>query len=176
MPIIIVAFLLVVGLLILAASKPATLDVKRTTSIRAPADRVFRLVDDLHNWVRWEPQDPPTAPVKREYSGSASGKGAVCIWEGPGRAGAGRMEVLDSSPPGRIIIQVDFVRPFRAHNINEFTFEVEGDSTSVSWLWHGTNVYVLKLMSVVLDVDKLMGKHFDSALANLKQVAEAPEQ
>jgi hypothetical protein len=36
----------------------------------------------------------------------------------------------------------------------------------------GTNVFTLKLMSVFLGADRLMGKHFETGLANLKCAAE----
>jgi len=36
----------------------------------------------------------------------------------------------------------------------------------------GTNVYMMKLMSVFMNMDRVMGKHFETGLANLKTAAE----
>jgi hypothetical protein len=37
---------------------------------------------------------------------------------------------------------------------------------------HGPNLYVMKLMSVFTNMDRVMGKHFESGLENLKTVSE----
>jgi len=36
----------------------------------------------------------------------------------------------------------------------------------------GTNVYAMKVMSIFLNMDRFMGKHFEAGLANLKAAAE----
>src|ERR1041384_2065482 len=46
-------------------------------------------------------------------------------WKGNRNVGSGRMEILDA-PPERIVIKLDFISPFEAHNIAEFTFAPHG--------------------------------------------------
>ncbi len=36
----------------------------------------------------------------------------------------------------------------------------------------GTNVFITKVMSVFVNMDKLMGKHFETGLDNLRKIAE----
>jgi len=36
----------------------------------------------------------------------------------------------------------------------------------------GPNFFMMKLMSVFTNMDKMMGKHFEDGLSNLKAVAE----
>jgi hypothetical protein len=36
----------------------------------------------------------------------------------------------------------------------------------------GTNAYTMKVMSLVMNMDKMMGQHFESGLANLRAAAE----
>ena len=67
---------------------------------------------------------------------------------------------------------MDFVKPFAARNVNEFTLESAGDSTNVTWDFTGAYVYVLKVMSVFVSMDRIMGQHFETGLENLKRVAE----
>ena len=38
---------------------------------------------------------------------------------------------------------------------------------------HGTNAFMFKLMGVLINMDKLLGKDFNAGLASLKAVAEA---
>jgi hypothetical protein len=37
---------------------------------------------------------------------------------------------------------------------------------------HDANLYVTKVMSIFTNMDRVVGKHFDKGLANLKTVAE----
>ena len=70
------------------------------------------------------------------------------------------------------MIKVDFVKPFEAHNVNEFTLESVGASTLVTWKMQGTNAYFMKVMGIFVNMDKVMGKHFERGLDNLKIVCE----
>ena len=54
--------------------------------------------------------------MKKTLSGAASGKGAVYEWDGSSKVGAGRMEIVESSPPSQVKMKLDFLRPFAAHN------------------------------------------------------------
>ena len=64
------------------------------------------------------------------------------------------------------------MKPFEAHNINEFTLEPAGALTKITWTMHGTNLYIMKIMSVFVNMDSVVGKHFEGGLNNLKTVAE----
>ena len=160
------------ALLAFAATKPKTFYIQRSISIKAAPEKVFALVNDFHDWSRWAPQDKEDSSMTRTFSGAAHGKGAVSEWNSKGSAGRGRMAITESVPPTMISIKVDFVKPFEAHNINEFTFEPAGTSTKVVWTMHGTNLYFMKVMSVFVNVDSMVGKHFESGLNNLKTLAE----
>jgi carbon monoxide dehydrogenase subunit G len=170
--IIIVIAVLVAIVLVFAATKPKIFTVQRTINIKAPPDKIFELINDFHNWSGWAPQDKEDPTMRRTYGGAANGKGAVSEWVSSGSAGKGRMSIIESTPTRMISVQVDFVKPFEAHNINEFTLEPNGDSTNVTWSMHGTNLYIMKLISVFKNMDSVAGKHFESGLHNLKTVAE----
>ena len=118
--------------LILAATKPATFSVQRAISIKAPAEKIFPLINDFHQWKSWSPYENKDPAMKRSYSGAASGKGAVYGWEGNKNVGSGRMEILDASAPSKIVIKLDFFTPFEGHNTAEFTMLPQGDATAMS--------------------------------------------
>ena len=82
------------------------------------------------------------------------------------------MLITESIPNQKISITVDFVQPFAARNVNEFTLESAGDSTNVTWDFTGAYVYVLQVMTVFVSMDRIMGRHFETGLENLKRVAE----
>ena len=140
--------------------------------INAPPEKIFALINDFHNWSLWAPQDREDSTMKRTFSGSASGTGAVSNWTSKGTAGRGSMSITESTPPDSIVIQVDFLKPFRAHNVNEFSLEAGGASTKVTWTMQGANLFFMKIMSIFVNMDRVMGRHFETGLDNLKAVAE----
>ncbi|MGA9473795.1 MAG: SRPBCC family protein [Terriglobales bacterium] len=163
---------LIAAVLAIAAFRPNTFSIRRSRSIEAPPEKIFALINDLHNWNQWAPQDREDSTMKRTFSGPESGIGAISEWKSSGSAGAGRMMITESTMPRKITVKVDFVKPFEAHNVNEFTLEPSGTSTTVTWSMHGTNLFIMKLMSMVVSTDRMVGKHFETGLDNLKVAAE----
>ena len=170
--ILIVVALVIAAVLLFAATKPATLHIQRAIVINAPPERVFTLINDLHNWKDWGPDEKADKTVMYSFSGSPSGIGAASEWDSRGSAGKGQMMITESEPAKRVAVKVDFVKPFASHNLNEFTFEPAGPSTRLTWSWQGQNLYFMKVMGVFVSMDKMIGSHFDSGLQNLKAIAE----
>lgn len=170
-----VAVLLVVAvaaILIYAATKPDTLRVQRATSIKAPPDKIFALINDFNAWGAWSPYEKKDPAMKRTRSGAPIGKGAVYEWDGNKDVGKGRMEIVDTSPPSKITIKLDFEKPFEGHNIVDFTMEPKGDSTNVTWAMQGRSPYFAKVIGVFINMDRMIGQDFEVGLANLKALAE----
>ncbi len=158
--------------LILAATKPNTLRVQRAASIRAPADRIFPMINDFQIWRSWSPYEDRDPALKRTYSGAESGRGAIYAWDGNKNVGSGRMEILEASTPSKITIKLDFFKPFEGHNTAEFTMLPQGDVTNLTWTMHGPAVFMSKLMQVFMNLDHMIGRDFEVGLANLKKLAE----
>jgi carbon monoxide dehydrogenase subunit G len=170
--ILIVVVVLIAAVLVYAATMPDSFSVQRTASIKAPPEKIFPLINDLHRWGSWSPWEKMDPEMKRTYSGSAAGKGAVYAWQGNSKVGEGRMEIADTSPPSKVTIKLDFLKPFEAHNTAEFTLEPKGDSTNVTWTMYGPSAYIHKVIGVFVSMDKMIGKDFEIGLANLKSAAE----
>ena len=166
----------IVIVLILAATKPDTFSVRRATTVKAPPEKIFALINDFHRWTTWSPYENKDPAMQRSYSGASSGKGAVYAWDGNNNVGSGRMEILDSSAPSKIVIKLDFLKPFEGHNTAEFTMLPQGDTTSaatdVIWLMHGPAPFMSRLMQVFINLDTMIGKDFEIGLANLKRLTE----
>ena len=163
---------LIAAFLIYAATKPDTFRVQRAASINAPPEKIFALINDFHSWSSWSPYEKKDPTMKRTLSAATNGKGAVYAWDGNKEIGKGSMVITESSPPSKVTIKLDFVKPFEAHNIVEFTLEPKGDSTNVTWAMHGPNTYLAKVMGIFFSMDRMVGKDFETGLANLKTIAE----
>ena len=162
--------------LILAATKPDTFSVRRAATVKAPPEKIFSLINDFHQWGTWSPWENKDPAMKRSYSGAQSGKGAIYAWDGNKNVGSGRMEILDASQPSKIVIKLDFFKPFEAHNTAEFTMLPQGDAsnaaTDIDWQMHGPAPFMSKVMQVFMNVDRMVGKDFEIGLANLKRLTE----
>ncbi len=157
--------------LALAASKPDTLSVQRSIGIKAPAEKIFPLIDDFHRWRSWSPYEEKDPAMQRTYSGASAGKGAVYEWNGNRNVGSGRMEILDTAA-SKTVIKLDFFTPFEGHNTAEFTTLARGDATTLTWTMRGPSPFMSKVMQVFMNMDTMIGKDFETGLSNLKDLAE----
>ena len=164
--------IMVTIILIIASTKPDTFRVERATVIAAPAEKIFPLINDLHQWVAWSPWEKLDPALKREYSGNPSGKGASYAWAGNNKVGAGRMTITTSLPAARVAMDLHFIKPFEAHNTTEFVLTPTDGGTQVIWRMEGPNPFMAKVMQVFFSADLMVGKDFEAGLANLKRVAE----
>lgn len=160
------------AVLVIAATRPDTFRVERSASIKAPPEKVFALINDFPSWRSWSPWESLDPNMRRTVGAVSQGKGAVYEWDGNNDVGKGRMEIVESNPPSNVGIQLDFLRPFEAHNKAEFTLVPEGDATKVTWAMHGPMPFVSKVMSLFFSMDRMIGKDFEAGLAKMKSVAE----
>jgi hypothetical protein len=171
--IVIAVVVLIAAVLILAARRPDSFRVERATSIGAPPDRIFPLINDFKHWSSWSPYEKKDPAMKRTFAGEHSGKGAVYEWDGNAQVGKGRIEIIAASAPSRLTIKLDMIKPMKGHNIVDFTLEPRGAATQLTWAMRGTcSCFMGKLMGLLLNTDKMIGKDFEVGLANLKALAE----
>lgn len=170
-----IAILIVVvicAILILASLKPDTFRVERSAIIHASPDKVFPNLNDFRNWKSWSAWDKKDLNMKTTYSGAPSGKGAVYEWSGDRNVGSGKLEIIESVAPSRLVIQLDFITPFEGHNQAIFTLLPEAEGTKVVWVMDGPMAFVPRIFSIFISMDKMIGKDFEDSLESLKAVAE----
>src|SRR4051812_31127190 len=170
--IVIILAVAIAAILILASTKPDTFSIERSAVINAPAERIFSVLNDFHQWGGWSPWENKDPDMKRTYGGPERGRGAVYGWEGDKNVGTGRMEILEANTPSKLVIKLDFFKPFEAHNTAEFTMLPQGNVTNVHWVMHGPATFMSKVMTVFVNFDKMVGKDFEQGLANLKKLTE----
>ena len=158
--------------LIAASAKPDTFRVQRAAVIAASPERIFPLIADFHQWAGWSPWEHRDSAMKRIFEGPQSGVGAIYAWDGNRNVGAGRMEIIEATP-SRIVIKLDFIKPFEGHNIAEFTLQPLTPSTEIVWTMHGPAPFLSKIIQLVMNMDQMIGKDFEAGLAGLKRLAEA---
>ena len=163
----------VAGLVVVVALRPSEYRVARRTTIAAPAAAVFAQVNDFHNWGAWNPWAKIDPAMKQSYEGAPAGIGAVYTWAGNKEVGEGRMTLVESRPNELIRIKLEFLKPFAATSLAEFTFQPEADRTAVTWSMTGDVNFVAKVVHLFMDMDKMIGGNFEKGLADMKSVVEA---
>ena len=162
----------VAAILIYASTKPDSFRVERSAAMNVPPEKIFPYIEGLKRWTEWSPYEGRDPAMKRAYSGAESGKGAVYEWDGNDDVGKGRMEIVDSTPPHRVVIKLDFLKPFEGHNMAELTVEPKGGQTIVTWAMYGPSTFMTKLIGTFVDMDDMIGRDFAAGLAKLKAVVE----
>jgi uncharacterized protein YndB with AHSA1/START domain len=168
----IVIAVLIAGFLLYAATRPDTFRVERAVSIKAPPEKLFALINDLKGWAGWSPWEKKDPAMKRTFGTVTRGKGATYGWDGNKDVGQGSMEIIESIPSSKIGIKLDFLKPFEAHNLVQFTLTPKGETTEVTWAMQGPVPYFAKIIHIFFDMDSMVGKDFEAGLANLKSAAE----
>ncbi len=158
---------------VMASMQPAEFKVVRDATYTAAPETVFEQVNNFHKWEAWSPWAKIDPAMKTTYSGPDSGAGASYAWIGNKDVGEGKMTINESHPSGHIKIDLEFIAPFAAKNVTEFTFKPEGDKTRVTWTMAGQKNFLMKAMGLFMDMDKLVGGDFEMGLAQLKPVVES---
>lgn len=170
--IVILVVVVVAAVLAYAATRPDNFRVERTTTINAPPDAIFPLINDYHGWAAWSPWEKKDPAMTRTFSGAASGTGAVYEWSGNSEVGSGRMEITESVPSSKVTLDLHFLKPIEARNTTEFTLADQGGTTTVTWAMYGPSPFISKLMGLLMSMDEMLGGDFEAGLASLKTVAE----
>lgn len=162
----------VVAVCVLASRQPDEMRVARSISIDAPAGKIFPYANDLTRWQDWSPWAHLDPAMKIAISEPATGKGAFYTWKGNRDVGAGRMEIVESAAPSKVVYALEFTEPFKAKNDVSIELAKNGAKTDVTWTMSGPMPFVSKIMCVFMDMDAMLGKDFERGLAQLKAKAE----
>lgn len=168
-----VAVVLLVGIaavLVAAANRPDSFRVVRSATVQADAGKLHPLINDLHQFNTWNPFERKDPDIKGEYRGPAAGPGAAYHFEG-GKSGSGSLRVVDSAPQ-QVTMELHMLKPMEGRNRIVFTLQPRGNATEVTWAMDGPMPFVSKLITMFVDMDRMIGGDFENGLATLKQRAE----
>lgn len=168
---IVLAVAAVIGIIALIAStKPNEWTIQRQGTIPAVPAKVFPYMDDLHKFQEWSPWAKLDPNVKLTYGGPPSGGGANFSWEGSSKVGIGKMTITESQSNELVRCRLDFYKPMRCTNTQDFVLKPEGSQTVVTWTINGNAPFLFKLFLVFASADRMMGENLERGLANLKRV------
>jgi hypothetical protein len=154
-------------------TRPNTYRVERSTKISAPSEAVFNQINDFHNWPAWSPWGKLDPGMKTTFEGPEAGEGAAYRWTGNNKVGEGSMKITGSTPSSQVVIDLEFLKPFKDSSITTFSLAQEGDGTTVNWSMEGRMTFISKAMCIFMSMDKMVGPDFERGLTALKGVVES---
>ncbi len=167
---------LVAVFIIVAALQSPEYSLTRSTVINAAPAEVFPHINNFHNWENWSPWAKLDPNMKTAYAGPDSGVGAVYSWEGNMKVGSGKMTVVESQQPTRVLLKLDFLKPMKDTSRTEFTCVPENQGTKVTWSVSGKKSFIAKAMCLFRSMEKMIGPNLEMGLEQLKTTVESLKQ
>lgn len=170
-----IALLTIIGIIMITALfVKSDYAVEREISINKPKNEVFQYIKYLKNqdnfsvWAKMDPQ------MKKEYVGTDATVGFVSKWNSTkDDVGVGEQEILKIKEGERIDFELRFLEPMEGTNYAYMTTEqVSEAQTKVKWGFTGKVPYPMNSMLLLMDMEEMLGKDFETGLANLKGVLE----
>lgn len=158
---------LVRAFLAYAATRPDQFHVERSILIQVPAQTIFPFINDFHQWDAWTPFNKDRA-MKKSYSGSAEGVGAMYTWSGNKAVGSGDITIRQSEAPRKIVFDLHMVAPFEGRNVATISLDETGNGTTVTWSLDDRHSLMLKVLGLLINLDRKIGSDFELGLARLK--------
>jgi Polyketide cyclase / dehydrase and lipid transport len=152
--------------------RPDQFSLSRSIDVQAPPEKIFAQLNDFKNWNVWSPWEKMDPGMQRIHSGAASGRGARYAWTGNKKVGEGNMHITKSVAPSSVLLDLNFLKPFKASNVTEFKITPRGGGSHVYWEMRGPSSVMMRIMHAVMDMDAMVGKDFETGLRNLKSVVE----
>jgi hypothetical protein len=165
--------LAILVVLALAAGKPDKLHIERSLVMQGTPAHVFPYANDFTKFTKWIPWTELDPGQSTEFSDPPSGLGAWYTWSGNDDVGSGRMEILLVEPE-KVVHQLEFIEPFASRAQSTVSMKAVADGkVEVTWGFDQDADFGTKVMTVFMDMDKMLGADFEKGLANLKQLVEA---
>lgn len=159
--------------LAVVATRPSDFKVERSTTVPAPPAVVYAQVSDFGRWAAWSPWEKLDPSMKKEVTGTPGAVGHSYHWVGNKDVGEGRMTLVATRPGAGVDIKLEFLEPWKATNATTLATAADGAGTRVTWTMTGTNNFMMKAVTLFMDMDKMVGGDFERGLAGLRSVSEA---
>lgn len=144
----------------------------RSTTVAAPADKVYALIADPREWKRWTVWNQRDPAMAITYSGPPAGPGAAWAWKSR-TEGDGQMTFRSAEPGKRLGYEL-FFPDFGTTSTGALELAADGNGTKVTWMMNGNMGSNPLMRWFALFGDRMVGPDFEAGLANLKALAEKP--
>lgn len=146
---------------------------ERSGVINAPPEAIFPYISNLKMGEQWSPYEKIDPNMKKTFAGPDGQVGSSMDFEGNSDAGSGRLEILKIVPNESVDIRLLMLKPMYADNLVQYTLTKEGESTKFTWSMKGDGGFMSKLVTLLIDCEKMVGDQMEEGIQNLKNLVEA---
>ncbi|UYL08561.1 SRPBCC family protein [Bdellovibrio sp. SKB1291214] len=147
---------------------------ENSTVINASSDKIFPYLSNLKKGGQWNPYEQADPNMVKNFSGTDGAVGSKMEFKGNKDAGAGSLEILEIKPNEFAKLKLIMTEPMHGEQLIEYSLTPEGQGTKFTWTMHGEGGFMTKLMTVLIDCEKMFRTQMDKGFENLKKVVEAP--
>lgn len=144
--------------------------------IKATPEEIFPFISQLKLGGMWSPYEKIDPQMKKGFSGTDGQVGSVMEFKGNSEAGSGKIEVIKVVPNQNVEMKLTMTEPFFAENTIVYTLSAEPDGTRFTWAMHGDGGFMGKLMSALVDCEKMVTDQFKAGIENLKVLIETSQK
>ncbi len=146
---------------------------ERSGVIEASAEKIFPYISNFKLGEQWSPYEKIDPNMKKTFKGPEGQVGSIMEFEGNKDAGSGQLEILNIVPNQLVEIRLTMTKPLYAQNLIQYKLTPENSGTRFSWSMSGDGGFMGKLISILIDCEKMVGDQFSAGIQNLKSVVEA---
>lgn len=144
--------------------------LQESIQINKSSNLVFDIISDLNHWNTWSPWFHCEPSSKTEIYGEPSRVGQKQTWIGK-IIGEGSMTLTELTPPSKINIELNFLKPFKSQALVEFNIESQqSDTCSVQWKMSTDMPWIL--FFIKKSMVAFMQRDFRRGLLMLKEFCE----
>lgn len=163
---------LVIILAIAVAFMPSERVVERSIIVATPADKPFKMVNELTNWTKWSPWYLMDTTSVMAYSENSAGSGAWYTWDSKNSdIGTGKLTITNSNAPDSVMVSLEFgewepaVAGYYFESVGENETKVTQRMPMVAkGFWGKFQIFVM---------ENVLNNMFDQGLALIKSNAES---
>lgn len=149
---------------------------ERSGLIMASPEKIYPYLSDFKLGSQWSPYEQTDPTMKKTYSGTMGQVGSRMEFDGNSSVGSGHLEILKVVPNESVELRLTMTKPFYGENLIQYKLVPEGTGTRFSWSMSGHGGFLGKLMTLIIDCEKMIGGQFETGISNLKGVVEAQKK
>ncbi|MES2526635.1 MAG: SRPBCC family protein [Bdellovibrionota bacterium] len=152
--------------LLYVSTRESKFDYSVTRQMKAPVETVFPYLSQIRLGSEWSPFEKADPNMKKDYDGNR------LMFEGNREVGAGSVEITKVVPNQQVDLILKMTEPFKAENQIYYTVKPVDGGTQFTWRMTGDGGFIMKLMSIFMDCEKMITDQFNKGMDNLQQIVE----
>jgi uncharacterized protein YndB with AHSA1/START domain len=145
---------------------------ERSGLIKASPGEIFPYISNLRLGEQWSPYEKADSNLKKKFIGPDAQVGSKMEFLGDRKSGSGSLEILKIIPNETVEFRLIMTAPMKADNIVRYNLREESGGTRFTWEMEGDGGFMGKLMTLLIDCEKMVADQFTVGINNLKALVE----